>query len=1367
MKLNKLKKIILSLAVVIFMILAFGQSVIYAATQSLTAKLEVFRRLPVSSDNGITQEATQWGFELYMGGHPVYQISEVDSDNKFIGENSRLYCLNATEGTTWDTNAVGTNLSYDTKTNLKNATEVNETLKSNSVYDISKYEYYSSIVWLLDNFYMPNITNKEDFLANTGIVKGELEDSIGKYNTYYYDESINSDSVFSDSKEDINIYSQLYGNPYGKGGYGYRTTNNEYKVALLPDEMIETVQQAVIWYFTNYLDNNTESTETFNCYTSKEATSVNSWLYYTLDGANYYGLSNSENGYKVEGNNVGAMYQEQAAILYNYLVDKALEAKEKGYTGAETTASISIDCATNAIKKQTNGTYKIGPIKIETKGTVSEIVLKVNNSDGSDITTTCTIPSSIPVEEEFYIEVPSTVDGNIIIQAAATGNSTEQTLWTKTGSTEQPIVEINRGENDIDADPITITNEKEFDLKLVKYISAINGNTSKGKKVTKIDTTKLAAYKSQTADYTLSKDVITVQKGDYVTYTFRVYNEGELDGYLTKLTDNIPLGLQFVQTSLKNDGKTITVYSYDGENGLTSTEIEVDEETYKLVSENNAYWTLDQTTNGNLKLDTYDGDTTPSISLDIAGYLGGTNKLLKAYDSSKDTNNNGDGLDYVTLTVVLKVGDTASYNKIIRNEAAITGHTDKDGNSIKDRDSEPENWYGKDDHDRYQDDEDFDNVRLIRFDLALRKFITAISADSNIEASEYLDTRAPKVDTSKLKSGKDFTAIYNHPKDAITVNAGDYVLYTIRVYNEGDIDGYASKITDYLPDYLNYIDGEINQSYGWVYNQTDRSVTTTYLSSANGTSNKLEAFDKENDNGSGSELDYKEVKILCRVSSNAIVDQNITNIAEITEYQYIDENNRVITEDIDTDSNPENLEYPQDVPGYEGNRDGDNASTTYYPGQEDDDDFEKVKVKEPDFDLALRKFITDISGEEVTTRIPEVSFEDGKITYTHPKDVVKVVVGDTVTYTIRVFNEGKTAGFAQTVTDDIPEYLEYLPENETNITYRWKMYDKDGKETEDVTKADKIVTDYTSKAYGEELMTADETLTENPNLLSVFDASSEISDTNPEYVDVKVAFKVKDPNSSKYIIKNKAQISEDADENGNPVIDIDSIPNKWNDGEDDQDYENVSVEYFDLALLKYVSEVEVTEKGTTTITKTGNKGDKNDIIPKVEIHKKKLDSTTVKFIYTIKVTNEGDIPGYVKELTDYVPEGLEFNTEDNKGWEEKEDGIIVTELLSDTLLNPGESAKVKVTFRWINDEDNLGVKTNIAEISKDDNEKGIPDRDSTPGNKKDGEDDIDDADVLLSIKTGMAENIIIYMIGATVILLVLASGVILIKKFVL
>ena len=113
----------------------------------------------------------------------------------------------------------------------------------------------------------------------------------------------------------------------------------------------------------------------------------------------------------------------------------------------------------------------------------------------------------------------------------------------------------------------------------------------------------------------------------------------------------------------------------------------------------------------------------------------------------------------------------------------------------------------------------------------------------------------------------------------------------------------------------------------------------------------------------------------------------------------------------------------------------------------------------------------------------------------------------------------------------MPEYLEFLSEHATNREYKWVMYDKEGKSTIKVDETVKIKTDYISKVNGELLMKNNTKLTENPNLLNAFDKSLGITDTNPDYADVKVAFKVKDPNSNKTVIVNKTQISENADEN--------------------------------------------------------------------------------------------------------------------------------------------------------------------------------------------------------------------------------------------
>ena len=79
------------------------------------------------------------------------------------------------------------------------------------------------------------------------------------------------------------------------------------------------------------------------------------------------------------------------------------------------------------------------------------------------------------------------------------------------------------------------------------------------------------------------------------------------------------------------------------------------------------------------------------------------------------------------------------------------------------------------------------------------------------------------------------------------------------------------------------------------------------------------------------------------------------------------------------------------------------------------------------------------------------------------------------------------------------------------------MYDADGNETDDVTKAAFVTTDYLSK---------EQEKTTGSNLLKAFDKDN--MDT-PDYRDVKIAFRVTMPNTSDRIVINKAQISKHTD----------------------------------------------------------------------------------------------------------------------------------------------------------------------------------------------------------------------------------------------
>jgi len=807
------------------------------------------------------------------------------------------------------------------------------------------------------------------------------------------------------------------------------------------------------------------------------------------------------------------------------------------------------------------------------------------------------------------------------------------------------------------------------------------------------------------------------------------------------------------------------------------------------------------------------------------------------------------------------------------------------------------------------------------FDLALRKFITKVNG------KELAESREPVInEKSILMLEKTGTASYYHAKNSISVIAGDEIEYTLRVYNEGNILGFAKQITDYLPEGLSFVklSDENSKEFTTTSEVGSNKVVINY--SGNTLIKTLRDF-------IGKEVKvtneyYQEVKLICKVEN---VDKlYITNRAEITNYGYNekDENEKVIWKeakeinDVDKDSVQDTIKSELNLDTWyekvEENTYVDEngktvVDTNYYPGVEDDDDFEtvvlltgkysivinkvdatdskkvlqgaqftvkgsnienettlkptnekgntvvvsgvviqnekqvdsytiketqapkdyklldgeiKVKVatkfngtsfvidsknttvdgknikfsvdennttisivvanEKKSFDLALRKFITEVNGKELAeNRAPQVDVSKlvngtaKTATYNHSKVPVDVNTTDIVTYTIRVYNEGELDGYASKIMDDVPEGLVFVPatfdENgkPTNINakYGWTLYRevKSGEKvdslnsikyngktyvvTDKVEEAEVIVTDYLSKENGEN------------NLMKAFDSTTM---KQLDYKDVKVAFKVIEPTTSDRVIVNYAQITEHTDSDGNPtIVDRDSTPNEWKDKEDDQDIEKIKVRYFDLSLLKWVTKAIVYENGVETVTETGHTGYENpEPIVKVDLKDTSINDVVVKFEYTIRITNDGDkgqIAGYAKEISDYIPEGLKFDPADNPEWKEV-DGKIVTRALENTLLKPGEFADVTVILTWINGQDNLGLKTNIAEISEDYNEFGTPDIDSVPNNKVPDEDDIDDAPVMLSIRTGRP---IVYTGLAVGVLSIISLGAVVIRKRVL
>ena len=347
------------------------------------------------------------------------------------------------------------------------------------------------------------------------------------------------------------------------------------------------------------------------------------------------------------------------------------------------------------------------------------------------------------------------------------------------------------------------------------------------------------------------------------------------------------------------------------------------------------------------------------------------------------------------------------------------------------------------------------------FDLSLRKTIVEVkdskgNIKNTVNAEGNDATRTVTVNPEPLTDiTEETTAEYNHRKDPVVVETGDTVTYAITIYNEGQQDGYPIIIKDQLPgtwanglrlvsssgtvtakrgekdgnEYQVSYDSETNTvvlenigaliSDGTVVDQSEES--RDFLT--------LEAYD-----GEGTP-EAETVYVKCRVMGNP--DENSSKI--LTNIAYIAQDYNAETNTIqDRDSKTSN--YPQysgsalvtDDIGYTGKNNLTDLSSneTYYEGQEDDDDFEKIVILPESFDLSLRKNIIKVNGEEVNTRTPVTNTEklnNGSTTaeYNHRKDAVSVKNGETVDYNITVYNEGSIDGVASIIKDQLPTGLTF------------------------------------------------------------------------------------------------------------------------------------------------------------------------------------------------------------------------------------------------------------------------------------------------------------------------------------------------------
>ncbi len=1118
-----LKKIIISLIITIMVVATvILQSAVYAAELNPVLTMGV---IPLMEEN--------MGYSIFnpnqneaggkQGAH-IWNIVKYDStDSTTYKTNQNLYCLKQGIGLSSSNLKANYNVSYDMRADrgaIGNQNAVLSGLVNGTITEGNQsINQYDAILAALDMMLPTNATKEQ----KKELVKKSLDYGIKNIEIYKANDTVQMLWTFIDDETQVPD--------------NYVLTNSE----------VKAVQQAVLWYFTNHDKYDlTNEGDVWLRYITDKDDPIGGNSYKTLDtyGDQVHWEMTNENAQKPR---IGQLRAYQANCLYHYFISQAkLKAPEYNQSNMNALVGSPVKVTTTTLQGEESGdNWILGPIYMEEKAnntkfyTMDDLVVKNKGTavskyelldENKQAVASGTTVKSL-VGKNFYVSIPKNEVESITIDFNIKYKEKGMTLYASTtNNQEQPIVEVGEKEK---TEPTTLKFEPEkpkesFDLKLMKRITAVN-NQNVPERIENIDVSKLNTIDADgnmitTGIYKWNEEPVPVKKGDIVTYTLTIYNEGTMDGYAQEITEDIPEGLEFIWSEKQGED-------------LKADQTLTDAQKEAIEFNQNYLW-------GKFVYDE-SGERITKISSDYLSKEKETTaggNLITAFGLNDGTKTKDD-LHSKEISVKFKVVAENIEAEPIRNEAAITEDCDKDGKPVDDRDSHTQEWK---EHPNHEDDEDHDYIILQSFDLALRKFIVAVSDDTTIEKNDELRDknglykRAPIVDTSKLNTkGEDgqliTTATYNHTKEPLLVKPNDIIVYMLRVYNEGDCNGYASEIKDHLPPYLDFVEGEFNKQYGWELSEDGRTATTRYLEDS--LINHLET----NEDGE-IVLTYKEVPIMCKVSDTVKSSEKITNIADITEY--LDENKKPV---IDRDSEEDNVKLPadKDLPTYK-----DNETRSYVPGQQDDDDFEKVIVK-----------------------------------------------------------------------------------------------------------------------------------------------------------------------------------------------------------------------IFDLALRKWVTEAIVIENGGQTVTQTGHKPwDDPEAVVKVELHRKKLNQVTVKFRYSIRVYNQGELEGYAKEVTDYIPEGLKFVAADNPDWKDEGNNVISTRKLENTLLKPGEYADVEVLLTWINSENNMGVMINTAEISEDDNEFDVPDIDSTPDNQKPGEDDIDDAPVMISISTG---QIRIYFTLGLIVLVTMASGVVLIKKFVL
>lgn len=1240
--------------------------IVMNASQVFTYAVTVMMRANPKRDDGKTyyfDDITQHSYTYSNSNEGDLYCFQIGAHLNYTGENYTKYSLNKFMTQTPTSTDVA---NFESTTGAKLKSSVSYFNRSIN----SKVKTMKAIMWLAKNMYQePITTNNTEFTSQSSFMKNNLTKIMNKYCGDSYKPSKNS--------IDININ-------------------------YLSVEQIKMIQQYVFWRFMDVADG----------YAISNSNDANKTIYNGITNPDVFGRVTS---FDTERK------RNSAYALYSALCSGAIANANSNELSMPFSSSGNANVTDNSKGKiQIAGTklYKLGPIKftlsnlqyfnakLKVKGlsttnklTGSYLADKNGNkivdigSNYSDILNKNIKDKDIYIYIKTKNAITESEDAKITLtysygyNAGLADDYDISVYYRKAGNeTRQPIMEIKKNVSKWDGSTKSIVGTykgAKIDIALTKEIDTIfrydpSTTDNYGYKAVYKDNKRLNNISGE--EIKMNKSAVTVAPGDIVRYKLTIYNQGSTDAFITQIKDYLDTeGQEYLNVNnfpTTNNKNSYYYYNYINKRYLTYREntncmvfsyadnpIEIEAGAkYNIWFECKISSNIDK----GIKLINI-------AALTEYGYIQNNNKI---YATVK-------GIDIDSIQSNIAEGKESNnhigiYNRIVNriNEYSQVNNIDKRLSSVNG---------GEADY-ILEDDEDFEVVKVGGFDLALRKFVHAVYDENGNQVT--IASRIPKIYSNTTTHFNDggTTALYYHKKVPISVKNNYIIRYKIRIYNEGYIPGYATKVVDYLPEGLELIENDSeNITNEWQKSSDGRTIYTEILkdrmiSPAYGTSgfSKLMNDDaRENDTNPGF---FKDIILKCKVNYTANKKQvYLTNVAEIQSSKYVKvtgiNSNGTITKSIivngDRDSSGNNVftkvsnvksvdEYRQakhegrQNKGYEKGiwYDGDNI----YYGVEDDDDFENLIIYN-DFDLALRKFIVKVDNVNVngnndrTPLIDEESINalknDSTAIYKHPKNAVEVKNGSIVYYTLRIFNENTTTGVVKEVVDYIPDGMELVAGNGWSYAKVNGQNVKVGNYTKIVYTPSTQITINSPGATGYENL-------KNKIAISGSNAYSQFNNNTKFWADIPLTCKITSSNDGE-ILCNIAEITKygyESTEATSEGIDRDSIQNNvfsnkmtpseyiakqddvyatcFTGEEDDDDFERVKV----VAKHEFDLELEKTNENGTKIN-----GSKFEIVqyetgstPVAAIETGVLGGTTKTILESTETIN-GSVTKHINEIS--------------------------------------------------------------------------------------------------------------------------------------